>query len=135
MPATVAVLMMFLQAPSFEALSKKAEGARDANHPAEAVALYKQALQLNPRWLDGWWNLGSITYGTDDYPECAPSFLNLASLKPDSVPAWTMSGLCEYRARNYSAALESLSHAERLGFEEPHELSQEEFKRLTRAHE
>jgi tetratricopeptide (TPR) repeat protein len=123
MPATVAVLIMLLQASSFEAVSQKAEAARDSGHPAEAISLYKQALELNPKWLDGWWNLGSIAYDTDDYSECAPSFLNLASLKPDSVPAWTMSGLCEYRLRNYPAALESLTHAERLDFEEPHELS------------
>jgi tetratricopeptide (TPR) repeat protein len=127
MPAWIAALAMLLQvstAPSaFQTLSRQAEEARDAQRFDDAVALYKKALKANPSWADGWWNLGSITYDKDDYAECAPSFLNLASLKPDSAPAWTMSGLCEYRLRDYPAALESLSHAELLGFEETHELS------------
>ena len=118
---------MLLQAssppPAFQSLAKQAEQARDSNRPDDAIALYKKALTLNPSWDEGWWNLGSITYDKDDYAECAPSFLNLASLKPDSAPAWTMSGLCEYRLRNFPGALKSLSHAERLGFDEPHELS------------
>jgi tetratricopeptide (TPR) repeat protein len=109
--------------PAFESLSHEADKARDTGHFDDAVSLYKKALQANPSWVEGWWSLGSIAYDRDDFAECAPSFLNLASLKPDSVPAWTMSGLCEYRLRNYPAALESLSHAERLGFEEQHELS------------
>ncbi len=127
MPAWLAALLMLLQvpssAPTFEAVSRQAEQARDAKHLDDAVTLYKKALKLNPSWVDGWWNLGSIAYDQDNYAECAPSFLNLASLKPDSAPAWTMSGLCEYRLRNFPAALESLSHAERLEFAEPHELS------------
>jgi tetratricopeptide (TPR) repeat protein len=115
---------MFFQASStFPLLSRQAEEARDAHHADDAIALYKKALKLNPSWLDGWWNLGSLTYDKDDYAECAPSFLNLASLKPDSAPAWSMAGLCEYRLRDFPAALESLTHAELLGFEEPKELS------------
>ncbi len=126
-PFLFVAFMMLPQAatstPAFESLSHAAEQARDAGHLDDAVSLYKKALEANPSWLDGWWSLGSITYDRDDFAECAPSFLNLASLKPDSVPAWTMSGLCEYRLHNFPAALESLSHAERLGFEEPRELS------------
>ncbi len=120
-------LVMFLQVsaetPDFASLSMRADQARDSNRPDEAMRLYKRALEVNPRWVDGWWSLGSLAYDRDEFSECAPSFLNLASLKPDSVPAWTMSGLCEYGLRNYPAALESLSHAERLGFEGPHELA------------
>jgi tetratricopeptide (TPR) repeat protein len=127
MSAWIAALVMLLQVPAapptFQSLARQAEEARDSQHPVDAIALYKKALKLNPSWVEGWWSLGSIAYDSDDFAECAPSFLNLASLKPDSAPAWTMSGLCEYRLRNFPAALESLSHAERLGFDEPHELS------------
>jgi tetratricopeptide (TPR) repeat protein len=132
MSAWLAALSIFLpvcfqvssaSSGSFATLAQQAEKARDAGQFGDAIALYKKALEANPSWVDGWWNLGSITYDQNNYAECSPSFLNLASLKPDSVPAWTMSGLCEYGLRNFPAALESLSHAERLGFEEPHELS------------
>ena len=85
--------------------------------------LYQRALKLKPDWDEGLWNLGSIAYDLDRYSECAPAFRKLAGLKPDSVPAWTMSGLCEYKLRRYDAALESLSHAESLKFKEPAELA------------
>jgi tetratricopeptide (TPR) repeat protein len=118
------ILLQVSSAPStFQSLARQAEEARDSHRADEAISLYQRALKLDPSWLDGWWSLGSLAYDKDDFAECAPSFLNLASLKPDSVPAWTMSGLCEYKLRNFPAALESLTHAERLAFDEPHELS------------
>jgi len=127
MSAWIAALVILLQvssAPStFPSLSRQAEEARDSHRADEAISLYRKALKLDPSWLDGWWNLGSLTYDKDDYRECAAAFLKLTSLKPDSAPAWTMSGLCEYKLRDFPAALESLSNAERLGFDEPHELS------------
>ncbi len=109
--------------PSFEELSRKADQARDASHLDEAVVLYRKALQLRPKWEDGWWSLGSITYDQDKYAECAPAFRRLAALKPDLAAAWTMAGLCEYRLRQFHAALTSLEQAERLGFRENTELS------------
>jgi tetratricopeptide (TPR) repeat protein len=108
--------------PSFQTLSRQAEAARDAKQLEQALTLYQRALKLKPDWDEGLWNLGSIAYDLDRYSECAPAFRRLSGLKPDSAPAWTMSGLCEYKLRRYDAALESLSHAESLKFEEPAEL-------------
>jgi tetratricopeptide (TPR) repeat protein len=108
--------------PTFEALSQQAETARNAKQLDKALGLYERALKLKPDWDEGLWNLGSIAYDLDRYAECAPAFRRLAGLKPNSAPAWTMSGLCEYKLRRYDAALESLSHAESLKFEEPAEL-------------
>jgi tetratricopeptide (TPR) repeat protein len=123
-PALVLMMGMAVDRPAtFEELSQKADQARDANHLDEAVALYKQALKLKPKWEDGWWALGSITYDQDKYAECAPAFRRLAALKPDLAAGWTMAGLCEYRLRQFSAALSSLEQAQRLGFRENTELS------------
>src|SRR4051795_13048437 len=94
--------------PSFQTLSHQAELARDNKRLAQAVTLYQQALKLKPDWDEGLWNVGSISYDLDRYVECAPAFRRLAAVKPDSVPAWTMAGLCEYKLRQYDAALESL---------------------------
>ncbi len=107
----------------FQSLSQQAEAARDAKQLDKALTLYQRALKLKPDWDEGLWNLGSIAYDLDQYAECAPAFRRLAGLKPDSAPAWTMAGLCEYKLRRYDAALESLSHAELLKFEEPPELA------------
>ena len=109
---------------SFQGLAEQAAAARDSKRLDKAVALYRQALKLRPAWDEGLWNLGSITYDLDRYDECAPAFRRLTAVKPDSVPAWTMAGLCEYQLRKYGAAVESLSHAERLKFQEPTELAQ-----------
>jgi len=109
--------------PSFESLSRQAEAARDARQLDKALALYQRALKLKPDWDEGLWNLGNIAYDLDRYSECAPAFRRLAGLKSDSAPAWTMSGLCEYKQRRYDAALASLSHAESLKFDEPAELA------------
>src|SRR5206468_10045383 len=62
-------------------------------------------------------------YNLDRYGDCAPAFRRLAAVKPHSAPAWTMAGLCEYKLRTYDAALDSLTHAESLKFEEPPELA------------
>jgi tetratricopeptide (TPR) repeat protein len=109
--------------PTFATLARQADAARDAKQLDQAMVLYQRALKLKPDWDEGLWNLGSIAYDLDRYSECAPAFRKLAGLKPDSVPAWTMSGLCEYKLRRYDAALESLSHAESLKFKEPAELA------------
>ena len=109
--------------PSFQTLQQQAEASRDAKHLDQALALYRRALKLKPDWDEGLWNLGNIAYDLDRYGECAPAFRRLAGLKPDSAPAWTMSGLCEYKLRRYDASLDSLSHVEKLKFEEPAELA------------
>lgn len=108
---------------TFQSISKQAEAARDAGKMEQALTLYQKALKLRPAWDEGLWNLGNIAYDLDRYSECAPAFRRLADLKQNSAPAWTMSGLCEYKLRRFDAALVSLSHAETLKFEEPAELA------------
>ena len=107
----------------FDRLARQAAEARDAKRLDEAVALYKQALLIHPNWDEGWWNLGSIAYDRDNYPECVLSSTRLVNLKHDLTPGWTMLGLCEYRLRRYDNALKSLLQVERLGFKEEMELS------------
>ena len=108
---------------SFQALSQQAQAARDAHELDKALDLYKKALHLKPGWQDGLWSLGSIAYDLDRYRDCAEAFGKLTALKPDGAPGWTMSGLCEYRLRNYGSALDSLRHVEQLGFQENPELA------------
>jgi tetratricopeptide (TPR) repeat protein len=110
-------------APSFAELAKQAEAARDSHDSAAAIGLYQRALALNPKWEEGMWNLGSIAYDLDRYRDCADAFRKLTLLKPDGAPGWTMSGMCEYRLRNYVPALDALAHVEKLGFNENAELA------------
>jgi tetratricopeptide (TPR) repeat protein len=114
-----------LPAPAqlLDSLSRQAEQAREAKRLDDALTLYKRALKLQPSWEDGWWNAGNIAYDLDKYTECASDFHRLAELKPDLAPAWTLEGVCEYRLRDYSAALKSLTRVQRMGFQENLELS------------
>lgn len=110
-------------APSFEALSQQAAEARDTKRLAEALALFRKALQLKPDWAEGLWEAGSIEYDQDQYKECSADFRRLAALRPDQSPGWTMAGLCEYHLRDYDAALQSLLQAQQLGFQQGAELA------------
>ena len=109
--------------PAFSTLSQQAQTARDAHQLEKAVELYKRALKLQPKWEEGLWNVGSISYDLDQYKECVLAFDKLAELKPDGAPVWTMAGLCEYRLRNYGSALDDFTRVEQLGFAENAELA------------
>ncbi|MGB7759028.1 MAG: tetratricopeptide repeat protein [Bryobacteraceae bacterium] len=108
---------------SFEVLSRQAIEARDAKRLAEALSLFRKALQLKPDWDEGLWEAGSIEYDLDQYKECSADFRRLAALGPDQAPAWTMAGLCEYHLRDYNAALKSLLQAQQLGFRQGADLA------------
>jgi tetratricopeptide (TPR) repeat protein len=110
-------------AASFDALAKQASEAQQHQRLDEALALYRQAVALRPEWDEGWWSIGTITYDQDNYAECAAAFHRLRSLKPDLAPGWIMSGLCEYRLRQYDAAYRSLLEAELRGFQGSPELA------------
>jgi tetratricopeptide (TPR) repeat protein len=90
---------------------------------AEALTLYKKALNLKPDWVEGLWEAGSIEYDQDQYKECSADFRRLAALEPDKAPGWTMAGLCQYHQEDYAAALKSLLQAQQLRFQEPAELA------------
>ena len=47
--------------PTFQALAKQADAARDSKQLEKAVTLYRQALKLKPDWDEGLWNLGSMS--------------------------------------------------------------------------
>lgn len=108
---------------SFDVLVRQAKDAQEHNRLDEALDLYRKAVALRPAWDEGWWSIGMLTYDQDKFSECAPAFRRLRSLKTDLAPGWIMSGLCEYRLREYDAAYRSLLEAERLGFQGSPELA------------
>jgi tetratricopeptide (TPR) repeat protein len=103
------------QKAAFDKLSKQADEAREAGRLEDAIRLYNQALQLNPKWMEGWWYLGSIFYDRDRYSEAAEALKILLSLHRENGPAWTLLGLCEFQLRNYKEALADLLYGKQLG--------------------
>jgi tetratricopeptide (TPR) repeat protein len=100
---------------SFDSLSKRAAEARDADRVDEAVALYKKALVLRPRWPEGWWSLGTLEYDRNNYPVAAKAFQRLLVLAPKDGTAHLMLGLCEFEMGQEDAALKHIQAAEKLG--------------------
>jgi tetratricopeptide (TPR) repeat protein len=100
---------------SFQAYAQSAAAARDAGRFDEALHDYQAALQLDAKWQEGWWNLGTLLYDRDRYSEAIPAYRTLAELAPQASPAWIFLGLCEFETKDYANALEHLSKGETLG--------------------
>jgi tetratricopeptide (TPR) repeat protein len=100
---------------NFARLSKQADEARDADRLDEAAALYMKALALQPKWMDGWWSLGTIEYDRDRYAKAALDFEKVIVLDPSNGTAHAMLGLCQFELSKDSPALKNLLSAEHLG--------------------
>ena len=101
--------------PSFEELRSAADSARTAGDPVRAAGLYAQALRINQKWADGWWYLGQLQYGADDYAPAADAFTHYLALVPDAAPATALRGLCEFELGQYEPSLRDIRSALSLG--------------------
>jgi tetratricopeptide (TPR) repeat protein len=99
----------------FETAAKSATAAREAGHADEAIQEYRRALEINSRWEEGWWYLGTLLYDADHYSEAIPVFQKLGELVPNAGPAWNFLGLCEFETRDYRNSLEHLKKGLSLG--------------------
>ncbi|MEN3332616.1 MAG: hypothetical protein V7641_1981 [Blastocatellia bacterium] len=112
---TVAKAPTAQQRAEFNKLAKQADAAREAGRLEDAIRLYNQALQMNPKWAEGWWYLGSIFYDRDRYSEAREALKLLLYLQRENGPAWTLLGLCEFQLRNYKEALADILQGKQLG--------------------
>jgi tetratricopeptide (TPR) repeat protein len=105
-------------APSktFDEWVKLGDSARDAGRLQEALENYGKALQIRPKWPEGWWYVGAILYEMDRYAEARDALRNVVALDPERGQAWGMLGLCEYQTREYDRAVISLQRGRKLGF-------------------
>jgi len=99
----------------FEDVAKSATAAREAGRVDEAIREYRRAVELNPRWEEGWWYLGTLLYDGDRYSEAIPAFQKLVELAPSAGPAWNFLGLCEFETKDYGNSLEHLRKGLALG--------------------
>ena len=99
----------------FATLSRQADAAREANRLDDAVALYKKALALNPKWAEGWFSLGTVEYDRNHYAAAARAFRQVLPLAPKEGSAHAFLGLCEYQLGEYDNALKHIEEASVLG--------------------
>src|SRR5205823_1811590 len=108
--------------PSFDRLAARAADAHKAGRESDALRLYQEALRARPSWSDGWWNVGSILYGREDFAAAQDALRRLIALDKKAVAGYTLLGICEYKVRNYDAAFEHLDTARSLGLPHNHPL-------------
>ena len=101
--------------PSFEQLSRAAEEAQSQNHDDDAIALYQRALKLQPEWDEGLWNLCSLLYEKEKYPEARDNLRRFVADQPKAGMGWALLGLSEYQTREYPRALDHFRQAMTLG--------------------
>jgi len=99
----------------FEGAAQSATAAREAGHVDEAIQEYRRALEINSRWEEGWWYLGTLLYDADRYSEAISAFQALVNLLPTAGPAWNFLGLCEFETRDYTNSLAHLEKGLTLG--------------------
>jgi predicted Zn-dependent protease len=98
-------------AGQFEDVAARAATARDQQNLPLAIELYTQAEQLKPDWQEGWWYLGLLKYGSDQYAGAIDAFTHLLQLAPTAVPAMALRGLCEFETAAYGDSLRDLEQA------------------------
>jgi tetratricopeptide (TPR) repeat protein len=110
-------LICFAQtnAGSFDEVAAQAAAAREQGDIQHAIELYRQGLQLNAKWADGWWFLGSLHYGADEYTAARDALTHFIELTPDAGPALALRGLCEFEIGEYDQSLSDIQHGISLG--------------------
>jgi tetratricopeptide (TPR) repeat protein len=92
----------------FDALVADAGKAREARQLERAVELYRQALVIRPSWDEGHWNLATSLYELERFEQARESFRRVLTANPENGTALALRGLCEFRLKNYDAALDDL---------------------------
>jgi tetratricopeptide (TPR) repeat protein len=105
--------------PAFDAVVKKAEAAKAAGRFDEAIQHYRQALKLQPTWLEGRFFLGTLLYDNDRYAEARDEFRTLVQADAKNGLVLALKGLCEFRLQNHERALTELEAARARGIVSP----------------
>jgi len=98
-------------AATFDELAASAAAARRSNQLAEAIGLYRQAVDLKADWAEGWWFVGTLSYSLNRYQDCETAFQKFVRLDGSRVPGWALLGLCEFETGNYDGARTDLARA------------------------
>jgi len=99
----------------FKQLSTDAIEAQEAGRSDEALSLYRKALEIQPKWADGWGNVGMLLANRQDFKGAESAFHRLLDINPKDSSAWAMLVLSEYEEGKLEPAFADLQRARALG--------------------
>jgi tetratricopeptide (TPR) repeat protein len=82
---------------------------------ARAASLYREALEQNPKWDEGWWFVGTLAYDANEYALGEEAFRHFVAIDAQAAPGWALLGLCEFENGRIEGALDDLRRAEAIG--------------------
>jgi tetratricopeptide (TPR) repeat protein len=77
--------------------------------------VYSEAVRLHPRWTEGHWYLGTISYELGNFRVCRTELQHVVQVQTNNGAAWAFKGLCEFQLKAYTPALDDLTRANELG--------------------
>ena len=102
------------EAQSFDDLVAQATAASERNDAAVALDLYSRALKINPRWVQGWWFIGTLQYNAGHFASARDALTHFLDSGPDPQ-AYALRGMCEFETGEYRDSLADLERAISLG--------------------
>lgn len=99
---------------SFEDLSRRAQSVIDSD-PSQAAALFKQALDQQPKWPEGWFYMAGALHRLGRYTEAVDAFHKGIDLDSKNGVAWGFLGMSEYELKHFDKALDAIARAEQIG--------------------
>ncbi|MGD0832769.1 MAG: tetratricopeptide repeat protein [Terracidiphilus sp.] len=106
------------QTGNLDVLRAQALEEAEAGKTADAIRDYQRALQLQPNWKEGLWNLGMLQYDSSQFAPAKATFQKVVKFAPGLGTAWSLLGLSEYETADYDDALVHLDKAQRLGIQD-----------------
>jgi tetratricopeptide (TPR) repeat protein len=105
--------------PTFEDVARRAQAALQVR-PAEAAALFRQAVGMRPDWAEGWFDLAASLYDLKRYAESRDAFRKEVKLEPRMGPGWAFLGMAEAELDDPEQALADIRQGEVLGIRGNH---------------
>jgi tetratricopeptide (TPR) repeat protein len=106
------------QAVNVEALRQQAIDEGQAGKADDAMRDFRRALELDPAWKEGRWNLGMLQYEGNQFPAAVETFQKVVAFAPTLGSAWGLLGLSEFETGDYLSALPHLEKAQTLGVDD-----------------
>jgi tetratricopeptide (TPR) repeat protein len=107
-----------------ERLSNKGALLAQQGRYDEAVALLREATDLDPLFQAAWYNLALTRERTENWADAAAGFETAVSLRPDHADAWFHLGLARSRLGHHKDAVVALFHSLELAPEDARPLVQ-----------